>query len=198
MLHFLAVQTLGISDSTPKPENRLKALLWPTIRNETDVDYVTSQGFWICFVVAILQVALGTLQGGMNLIYALFGAIFFFLSGVGVRMRSVFAAACAFFVYSATSLIGGAGIVSFIFMALLFANLRGTWLSSRWRSAQTEPPPVPMDRTLFEKLSDRFPIAFWPVGRYFYYVLATIFVVLTLLGIVSLKMAGTIAEKIPG
>ncbi len=48
------MQTLGLSDSTPRTEGRLKALLWPSIRNDGDFDYITEQGFWVCFTVGVI------------------------------------------------------------------------------------------------------------------------------------------------
>ena len=38
------MKTLGLSPSTPKLESRWKNLIWPTIRNEVDVDTVRRQG----------------------------------------------------------------------------------------------------------------------------------------------------------
>ena len=39
------MQNLGLSDSTPKTESRLKSLFWPSISSDVDVDYLTTQGF---------------------------------------------------------------------------------------------------------------------------------------------------------
>jgi hypothetical protein len=176
------VQTLGLSDSTPKAENRLKTLFWPAIRHETDVDHVTRQGFWVCLVVACLTLVLGAFQGPAFFVGGCLDAAFFFLSGVGVRMRSVLAAACAFLVYLLTTFVAGFGGVRLVFIALLLANLRGTWLSARWRASQTEPPPVPLSETLADKLSDQLPISIWPVGRFFYYILAALEIVFIVIG----------------
>src|SRR6266403_976750 len=57
------MQNLGLSESTPKTESRLKTLFWPTIRNEFDLDYITRQGFWICVVVGLLSFAMGLFAG---------------------------------------------------------------------------------------------------------------------------------------
>jgi putative methionine-R-sulfoxide reductase with GAF domain len=57
------MQTLGLSESTPRTESRWRALLWPTIRNEGDFDYITRQGFWICFLVAAATLVLGAFTG---------------------------------------------------------------------------------------------------------------------------------------
>jgi hypothetical protein len=57
------MQMLGLADSTPKPDNRLKSLLWPTIRTRVDLDTVTTQGFWICAMVGSVTLALYLLSG---------------------------------------------------------------------------------------------------------------------------------------
>ena len=163
------MQTLGLSDSTPKPENRAKTLFWPAIRHEVDVDNVTRQGFWLCCVVAVSSLVFAAFQGTLAFYFTFFESAFFFLSGVGVRMRSVFAASCAFLAF-----VAGGFFVSFsagrvFLIALLLANVRGTWLSAKWRATQTEPPPVPMNETILDKISDRLPIHIWPIGRFVYY-----------------------------
>jgi hypothetical protein len=185
MLYSATVQILGLSDSTPKPENRFKALLWPSIRHETDVDHITRQGFWICFAIAVLSLIAGALQGGVVFGAECYEALFYFLSGVGIRMRSVFAAICVLVAYVLGSFFVGFSILRIVVAALLLANARGTWLSAQWRSTQTEPPPVPMNATLAEKLSDRLPIAVWPWGRYLYYFFVVFEGALLILGIVG-------------
>ena len=99
------MQTLGLSDSTPRTEGRLKSLFWPTIATDNDVDYVTRQGFWICIVVAtftlvlsLLVVASGSLWTEFTAI-ALLQVVFFFLCGVGIRVISRVAAVAAFSAY---------------------------------------------------------------------------------------------------
>ena len=63
------MQTLGLSDSTDRTESRLKSLFWSSIQTGTDVDYLGTQGYWVCTVVAILSfvffVASGHMIGGI-------------------------------------------------------------------------------------------------------------------------------------
>jgi hypothetical protein len=47
------MQTLGLATSDARSEGRLKSLLWPTVKSDMDVDYLTTQGFRTCFIVAI-------------------------------------------------------------------------------------------------------------------------------------------------
>jgi hypothetical protein len=40
------METLNLSDSTPRSESRLKSLFWPSIQNGADVDYLGTPGYW--------------------------------------------------------------------------------------------------------------------------------------------------------
>ena len=46
------MQPVGHGAVEQRTESRLKSLLWPTVKNDSDVEYLTTQGFWICFLVA--------------------------------------------------------------------------------------------------------------------------------------------------
>lgn len=87
------MQSLGLSESPPKTENRLKSLLWPSIESGADVDYLGSQGYWICFAVAIVNLAVSLIAA--HPIMAALSVLFYFLGGVGVRERDICAAAIA-------------------------------------------------------------------------------------------------------
>src|ERR1700732_4864042 len=94
------MQILGLSDSPPRTESRLKTLFWPTIRNDVDLDTVTTQGFWICFIVAAFTLGVGLFAGFTFIgVVCCFEGAFYFLAGIGVRMRSRFAAATALAAY---------------------------------------------------------------------------------------------------
>ena len=183
------MQTLGLSESTPRTSGRLKSLFWPEIRNEVDVDYVSRQGFWVCSIIGFLTLFLTLIQAlssapalpvGTRRIMAAAGimeGLFYYLCGVGIRQRSVFAAAAAATAYIASSYLlgaGGFGVLRIIFTALLISNVRATWLSARWRSTAIDPPPVPLDMTLLDRLSGALPARVWPFGRPLLYVLAAI------------------------
>ncbi len=171
------MQTLGLSDSTPRTESRWRALFWPTIRNESDLDYVTRQGFWICFLVAVATLVVAVFTGSAG--WGLFESAFFFLAGVGMRERSRVAGVAVFAAYLLSSLVmarytgGGVGVVRVIFAALLLANVRGTWLAARWVSTSEDMPPR-LSETLGDKLTDRLPALLWPKTRYLFYVLAAL------------------------
>ena len=168
------MQNLGLSDSTPHTQGRLKSLAWPSIESDYDVEYLTRQGFSICFSIAafsLLQViTLGPL--------ALFQVVFYYLSGVGIRVKSRFAAVSVFVIYLfellvsflATS-VGPMLVVRLIVVGLLGANVRATYLAYKWAETRTEPPPVPAGGSFFDNFGDVWPHKIWPIGRYVYYAL---------------------------
>jgi hypothetical protein len=174
------VQTLGLADSTPRSESRIKALLWPSIDNATDVDYLGTQGFWLCLVVAVVGFV-GTVVAGSPI----FGAImfsFFFLSGVGVRERSRYAAVMVLAVYIFEILLGP-GVFKIILGAVLLSNLRGTWLASTWRTESEEAVlPPRLSDTFTDKLSDQLPAWLWPKVRIPYYVFSVIIFLMSTVG----------------
>jgi hypothetical protein len=189
------VLRLGLSDSTPRSESRWRALFWPTIRNEADFDQITQQGFWICTLVAALAFVLTAITGPLAL--GAFEALFFFLAGVGVRERSRFAGVAAFAAYLLSALVlqrytgNGFGIVRIIFLALLFANVRGTWLSKRWETdTELSARPTRLNQTIADKLSDQLPSVLWPKARYVFYVLSAIELSLLVLSLFAPRPAG--------
>jgi hypothetical protein len=181
------MQTLGLSDSTPRTESRWRALLWPTIRSEGDFDYITTQGFWICLVVAVFTAIFGAISGSPGT--GLLEGAFFFFAGLGVRQRSRTAAITAFSAYFLSGLVlqrytgNGFGILRIIFLALLFSNIRGNWLSARWAKDQEAVPLPRLNQTIGDKLSDQLPAFLWPKIRFLFYVLAGIEIGLLLIAL---------------
>jgi hypothetical protein len=163
------METLGLSGSTPRTESRLKSLFWPSIETGTDVDYLGSQGYWVCTVVAVLSIVL-LLSSGQAVI-ALVTFVFFYLGGVGVRERSQYAAAAVLLMYVLGTFTTSPGVVRILIGALLLSNLRATWIASRWKpeSAEAELPPR-LSETFADKFADRLPMWLWPKVRVPYYI----------------------------
>jgi hypothetical protein len=189
------MQTLGLSDSTPRTESRWRALLWPAITNEGDFDYITTQGLWICFIIAAVTVVF-TAIAGSPLVGAFEGS-FFFLAGIGVRQRSRIAAIVAFSSYLLSALVlqrytgSGFGIVRIIFLALLFANIRGNWLAAHWvTDPQSALPPSRLNQTLGDKLSDQLPIFLWPKAKFVFYLMASVEIGLLLFSLFAPRAVG--------
>ena len=202
------MQTLGLSDSTPRSEGRLKTLLWPTIRNATDLEDVTGQGFWVCWAIGGITLGFSLVAGGVQIVVGVFQALFFCLGGIGVRQRSRFAAVVLFVSYLADYLIllsmagphfsnqlffngSSGGVLRIFILTLLLANVRGTWLAARWPQSEAEATIPRLSATLWDKLSDQMPRVVWPRVRYFFYLLAGLELLLLLLALV-----GVIASRI--
>lgn len=175
------MQTLGISDSTPRSESRIKSLFWPSITSATDVDYLGAQGYWVCTFIAAFSLGFLLLAGQLIMAFAM--ASFYYLGGVGVRERSRYAAAIMTAVCFLNVIIS-LGIVEIIFCALLISNLRGTWIASAWQpgSEQSELPPR-MGETWSDKFVDRFPMWLWPKIRIVYYIFSVGFLALIVAGL---------------
>ena len=116
------MQTLGLSDSMPRSESRLKSLFWPSIQSSSDVDYLGAQGYWVCAVIAIISLVVLVISSHPFL--GAFVFLIFYLGGVGVRERSRYAAGCLLVLYVMDMLVSGAGIIKVLFAALLLANFR--------------------------------------------------------------------------
>lgn len=171
------MQTLGLSDSTPRSESRLKSLFWPTIKNQWDLDYVTNQGFWICVLVGAITFVFGLVATGG--IAGLVDFAFYLLAGCGVRRRSRAAASIAFLLYALSGLAiqirtgQGFGIMWIIFTAILLANVRGIWLSAGWPDPEPDATPS-ASMTFLDRVSDRLPAILWPRLIWLFYILAAL------------------------
>ncbi len=176
------MEILGLSESTPKTENRLKALLWPSIQSGSDVDYLGAQGYWVCTIVAVVSLVL--LVVTKQPLIAVVTFLYFYLGGVGVRERSFFAASLVFILYTLDALLSGLGIVRILFIALLFSNMRATWLSSQWKPESEEAAlPPRFGETLGEKFADKLPQILWPKLRILYFIFAIGYLVLVAIGL---------------
>jgi hypothetical protein len=173
------MQSLGLSDSTPRQQGRLKSLFWPSIRHDYDVDYLTRQGFWLCMLVAGLTLLVSMATGQARAV--LFDVAFYVVCGIGIRVSSRTAAVAAFLAYFLTGVVmvklmgaQGFGIVRIICLGLLLSNVRGTFLAARWAVSKTEPPPTPRSGTFGEWFTDVMPRKVWPIGQFVFYILAAI------------------------
>lgn len=189
---MLSMSTLGLSGEPHKDENRLKALFWPTIQNAHDADVVSQMGFWVCQIAALIA-ALSLGFTGHPLLAA-FVLAFYFFGGVGVREGSAAAAILVFWAYlldliaSVRIGMGMFGILQFVVFAVLLANVRSSLLVARWRKspktdADDELEPMRFNETWRDKFSDQVPRIIWPQLRVVFYVCASLFVALELLGV---------------
>ena len=176
------METLGLSDSTQRSESRIKALLWPSIQNGTDIDYLGAQGYWVCALVAVFSLIALAVE-----VHWLIGAVvflFYYLGGVGVRERSRFAAAAVFVMYVVDTM-GSLSVARIIFGALLLSNLRGTWIAATWKPESEEAIlPPRMNETFFDKLADQLPRWLWPKIRIVYYIYAVSWFLFVIAGLI--------------
>lgn len=178
------MQTLGISESTPKSESRLKSLFWPSVRCGEDVDYLGTQGYWICSIVAAFSAFVGYGTGHPITGVLVFG--FFYVGGVGVRERSLYAAIMVFVLYALDSVVSGLGVVRILLGALLLSNVRATWIAANWsRDAEEASMPPRLGETLTDKFTDKLPAWLWPKVRFVYYVFAFVFLGLIVAGLLT-------------
>ena len=77
------MQTLGLADSTPRSESRLKSLFWPAIQSGADVDYLGVQGYWLCTLFAAVTLLSSAMMG--QPVAGILVCLFYYLSGVGIR-----------------------------------------------------------------------------------------------------------------
>lgn len=95
------MQTLGLSGESKRSDGRLKGIFWPTVENAWDVDYLGQQGFWICVIVAGVQVFLGLVSGNpIMLVGSAATALVFLMGAMGVREANWPAAAMVFTLFS--------------------------------------------------------------------------------------------------
>jgi len=183
------MQSLGLSDSTPRSESRLKSLFWPSIESGADVEYLGSQGYWVCTIVAVLTLVMSAAMG--QVVMAILLALFFYLGGVGVRERSPYAATVVFVLYALNVVAAGPGVVNILILALLLSNLRATWIAARWKPESEEAAlPPRFDVTFGDKFAGIFPRWLWPKIRVLYYVFSAAMLVLIMAGFVYLKTHG--------
>ena len=163
------MQTLGLSDSTPRSESRLKSLFWPSISNGSDVDYLGTQGYWLCTLVAVVSFVFSLLQ--RQPIVAVVVLLFYYFGGVGVRERSVYAAIVIALMFITDTVLGGLSVPKVIFSALLLSNVRATWIASQWRPESEEAiQPPRLNETFADRLSDQWPMWLWPRAQILYYI----------------------------
>ncbi len=185
------MQTLGISDSTPRSESRLKSLFWPSIQSGSDVDYLAVQGFWVCTIVGAVSFLFLAIFA-RHPITALLVFLLFHLGGVGVREHDAFAAAGVLVYYVGDFLVSmiflvlnspGIAVVRVIVIALLFSNLRATWIAGNWKPDSEEAAlPPRLGDTLADKFADRWPAWLWPKIKIPYYIYSAGFIFLSMVG----------------
>ncbi len=182
------MQTLGLSESTPRTENRLKSLFWPSIKTGADVDYLAVQGFWVCTIVGVLSLGVLTFLAHQPIAGFLTFLLFHF-GGVGVREHNPFAAAVVLACYALDALVSGIGVVRIIVTALLLSNLRATWIADHWKPESEEAAlPPRLGETFADKFSDKWPAFIWPKVKVIYYIFAFGYLAVVVASLILIKL----------
>ena len=187
------MQLLGISDKKERDDGRLKSIFWPTVENQWDVDHLCRQGFWICTIIAGIQLIVSFFSGnGVTLVFGVAGAIVFAIGGMGVREANWPAAALVFALYSMNLLYGIAtghfpGVITIIATGILLANVRAAFIASTWKPpAEGEDRPTRFNETLGDKLADQMPAKLWPALQIPFFGAASLLLLLSIAGSVLL------------
>lgn len=180
---------LGLDETVVKDENLFQRLFWPS-DHAAETDYLGQQGFWICVGVAVLSLIVLVVRG--EWISGLLTFAFFALGGIGVREHSVGAAtlvALAFWMNQVSGAISGRfpGFLSLAAGCLLLANIRGTYVAARWKlRGDPEAFPERLKTTLKERFVDQMPMRVWPRARVGFFILAGIYMLLSIAGVMLL------------
>lgn len=192
------MQTLGISESTPRTESRLKSLFWPSIESGADVDYLAVQGYWVCTLVGLLSLPI--LFVAHQPIFGVAVFLLFHLSGIGVREHNRFPATIVFVFYGIDTLASlgavvnspGGIVLRIVITALLLSNLRATWIAANWQLGSEEAAlPPRFSDTWRDKFADQWPAWIWQKVRILYYIFSIGFVLLAALGLVVIVLRRT-------
>lgn len=191
------MQTLGLSDSTPRSESRIKSLFWPSIQSGADVDYLAVQGFWVCTIVGVASLIFSAFFS-RDLITGLVLLLLFHLGGVGVREHNPFAAAVMLAYYVIDFLSSflfvflnspAIGVIKIIVIALLLSNLRATWIAGNWKpDSEDAALPPRMGETFFDKFADKWPAFIWPKVKWLYYIFSVGCLALIVAGLIVMQL----------
>jgi hypothetical protein len=188
------MQTLDLSGESRKTDNWLKSLFWPSVENAWDVDYLGQQGFWVCFVIGMLNFGLLAFMAfempviSIRIVLFAIGILAFFVywvGGMGVREHSFTAALAVFITYVIGVLAQASlpGIIPIMIGAVLLSNGRATFLASRWNpSSEDENRPMRFNETLRDKLVDQIPPKAWPILKFPFYFAACLMLLLLVFG----------------
>lgn len=185
------MQTLDLSGQAKKSDGPIKSLLWPTVENAWDVDYLGQQGFWLCLFIALLSLLLVSFTASQTnipiaravmILAGLIECLVYFVGGMGVRQASWPAAAMVFALYSLEHLLmGQIGVLTIIVGAVLLSNVRATFLAAKWKpAADDDDRPMRFNETFRDRLVDQLPPRAWPILKYPFYFFASVILLLVL------------------
>jgi signal peptidase I len=163
------MQTLGLADSTPKTEGRLRALFWPRIANEVDAATAAQNAMYGCLALSILNAALALFRvlDSSAWLYSVLLA----LLALGIRQFSITAAIMALTLYVvnliASALQGALGVgivIAIILTGLFLASVRAAFFMRQFATADSE-RAAPVERGVLARMLPWIrPVAFGLAG----------------------------------
>jgi len=128
------MQTLGLSDSTPKTSSRLRDLFWPDLSVDTSAESACDTASYACFAIA----GLTTIFAFLTSFWIVLDALLFVLIGFGLRKKWRTAAIAGFLLYAletvASMTAGRApGVLTILILAILFNSVRASFAYHRMR-----------------------------------------------------------------
>lgn len=183
------MQTLGLSDSTPKPSSRIKELFWPKIDDEVAAVTAARNAMYASFLIA-LGTALSAFTGQSSLVWIDFA--FYVLVGIGVRQLSRTAALTGFILYGLSwalipaSFLSAGIVVRLILTALLLNGVRAaSYAHNTHRESAIDDVANPaVDTTGLSRASvavENLPNRLWPILKAPFFVMLYAVVFLNLL-----------------
>ncbi len=189
---------LGLDETPVKDDNMFQRLFWPS-DHAGETDSLGKQGFWVCFSIGIFSM-LGAMMRGHPFLGLLTG-LFYVLGGMGVREHNQPAAtlvALAYLLNVLAAIFSGRfpGFISLAAAVLLIANIRGTYIAAKWAaSGDADAMPERMNASIADKLEDQWPGRIWPKGQIAFFVIAGVYLLLTVLGVVMLAVRPAVKQK---
>jgi hypothetical protein len=193
---------LSLKQEKERDDGRLKSIFWPTVENQWDVDHLGRQGFWLCLIIAAIQLIGALISGNpATLIFGVAAAIVFLVGGMGVREGNWPAAALVFALYAVNLVYGIAvahfpGVLTIIATGILLANVRAAFIASTWKPLpEGEDKPTRFNETFGDKLADQMPAKLWPALQIPFFGVAALLLLLSLAGscILLLQRIGVLA-----
>jgi len=128
------MQTLGLSDSTPKTSSRLRDLFWPDLSVDTSAESACDTASYACFAIA----GVTTVFAFFTSLWSIVDAVLFLLIGFGLRKKWRMAAIAGFVLYVLETVAGMVaghppGILTILILAILFNSVRASFAYRRLR-----------------------------------------------------------------
>lgn len=188
------METLGLSGPPVSNENIFKRIFWPS-SDSVDADMLGQQGFWICLIIAVVDLAPQLFRG--EILAGVFFASVYLLGGIGVREHDILAAIGVSLVYL-VQVIGVVvmmrrppGLLDLFIVVLLVTNIRGCWIASKWvKAGDPNLLPARMNATWRDRLVDQMPAKVWPRVRVIFYIIAALTLFLTVWGVIAAVLHG--------